>query len=165
MFEFWTCNVISPCWMGEDADGNRCDVAAAWHFDKGEIDGVDISGLTLGAMAHIPGNILDGGWRVSVVVDENASAQQEEAILSAYTGKQDGPVADIVKLIGDVVSVERAPIIFEGDQGQGILKMGDAVDAEMVPYLNSKGEHTILQKSVFSAPARRRRTWARRRST
>ncbi len=151
LLEFCTCNAICPCWLGEDPDGGTCDVAVAWHFDKGIIDGVDVSGLTLGAMAHVPGNILQGNWRVVVVVDDKATPQQEEAILNVYTGKQGGPVADIVKLIGEVVGVERAPITFEAKEGKGTLKMGQAVDAEMVPYLNSKGEPTMLYNSVFSS--------------
>ncbi len=84
-------------------------------------------------------------------MDEKATTQQEEAILSVYTGKQGGPVADLVKLIGEVVGVERAPIVFHADKGKGTLKMGQAVDAEMVPYLNSKGEPTMLHNSVFSS--------------
>ena len=150
LLEFCTCYAICPCWIGDDPDGGTCDVAVAWHFDKGTIDGVDVSGLTLGAMAHVPGNILEGNWRVVVVVDDNATRQQEEAILEVYTGKQGGPVADIVKLIGEVVGVERAPITFKAEKGKGTLKIGQAVDAEMVPYLNPKGEPTMLHNSVFS---------------
>ena len=151
LMEYCTCNAICPCWLGEDPDGGVCDVAVAWHFDRGTIDGVDVSGLTLGALAHVPGNILKGNWRVIVVVDDKASPQQEEAILSVYTGKQGGPVADIVKLIGEVVAVERAPITFEADKGAGVLKIGQAVDANMVPYRNSAGEPTMLHNSVFSS--------------
>jgi len=62
-----------------------------------------------------------------------------------------GPVADVVKLIGEVAGVERAPIIFEADNGKGRLKIGQAVDAEMVPYVSPHtGEPTMLYKSVFS---------------
>ena len=112
---------------------------------------MDVSGLTLGAIAHVPGNILQGNWRVVVVVDDKATPQQEEAILNVYTGKLGGPVADIVKLIGEVVAVERAPITFEAEKGKGTLKMGQAVDAVMEPYLNPRGEPTMLYNSVFSS--------------
>ena len=151
LLEFCTCNAICPCWIGEDPDGGTCDVAVAWHFNRGTIDGVDVSGLTLGAIAHVPGNILQGNWRVVVVVDDKATPQQEEAILNVYTGKLGGPVADIVKLIGEVVAVERAPITFEAEKGKGTLKMGQAVDAVMEPYLNPRGEPTMLYNSVFSS--------------
>lgn len=126
-------------------------MAAAWHFDKGTIDGVDVSGLTLGAMALVPGNILEGNWRAVAVVDERATPEQEEAILNVFTGKLGGPVADIVKLIGEVVAVERAPILFEADKGKGRLKIGESVDAVMVPYESPHtGEPTMLYNSVFS---------------
>ena len=84
-------------------------------------------------------------------MDERATIRQEEAILSVYTGKQGGPVADIVKLIGDVVAVERAPITFSAEKGKGVLKMGQAVEASMVPYLSPKGEPTMVHNSVFSS--------------
>ncbi len=50
----------------------------AYHFDKGEIDGVDVSGLTLGFATFIPGNVMDGNWRVCLFIDENASKEQED---------------------------------------------------------------------------------------
>jgi hypothetical protein len=52
-------------------------------------------------------------------VDDKASRPQEEALLNVYTGKKGGPVADLVKLVGNVVGVERAPIEFSIVQGQG----------------------------------------------
>lgn len=126
-------------------------MTAAFHFDSGTIDGVDVSGLTLAAMALIPGNILDGNWRAVVVMDERATPQQEEAILNVFTGKLGGPVADVVKLIGEVVTVERAPITFEADKGAGTLKIGQAVDGVMIPYVSPHtGEPTMLYNSVFS---------------
>jgi hypothetical protein len=33
-----------------------------------------------------------------------------DALLKVYTGKLGGPIADIAKLVGEVVAVERVPI-------------------------------------------------------
>ena len=151
LLEFCTCDVACPCWFGEDPDGGICDVAVAWHFDRGTIEGVDVSGLTLGAIAHVPGNILQGNWRVVVAMDDKATPQQEEALLKVYTGKLGGPVADIVKLIGEVVAVERAPIAFTAENGKGTLKIGQAVEAEMVPCVGPSGQPSMLHDSVFSS--------------
>ena len=46
LLEVCTCNVLCPCWVGEDPDSGTCDSAMAYHFDKGDINGVDVSGLT-----------------------------------------------------------------------------------------------------------------------
>ena len=56
--EVCTCNILCPCWVGEDPDNGDCQSIMAWHFDSGTIDGVDVSGLTFAGVMDIPGNVL-----------------------------------------------------------------------------------------------------------
>jgi len=150
MLEVCTCKAVCPCWVGEDPDGGTCDGVIAWHIDRGTIDGADVSGLTLGLLAHIPGNVLKGNWRAVVYVDDKATSQQEEALLNVWTGKLGGPVADLVQLVGEVVGVERAPITFTVEKGRGTVKIGDSIEAEMVPLQGATGA-TTLNDSAFSS--------------
>lgn len=150
ILEVCNCNILCPCWVGEDPDNGTCDSVLAYHFDRGTIEGVDVSGLTLALVAHIPGNVLKGNFRVVVVVDEKASPQQEEAILNAYAGKLGGPLADLSQLVGEIVAVERAPIAFQVAEGAGTLKIGQSVEADMEPYRGPSGQVTTLNESVFS---------------
>lgn len=41
----------------------------AFHLERGEARGVDVSGLTLVNVAHIPGNAPAGGWRSVLLID------------------------------------------------------------------------------------------------
>ena len=152
LLEACSCGVLCPCWIGEDPDGATCDAFVAYHFDKGVIRGVDVSGLSITNVAHIPGNVLQGNWRVAVFVDERATEDQMAAILEAYTGKLGGPLADLAGLIGEVVDVQRAPIRHEVKGGKGVLEVGDnAVSAEMQPFIGADGQtKTTLRDSVFS---------------
>lgn len=150
LLEVCNCEVLCPCWIGEDPDNGTCEASVAYHFDKGEIDGVDVSGLTLSFATFIPGNVLDGNWRVCLFVDENATEEQEEALLSVYKGEQGGPVADVVKLVGEFVDVKRAPITFEVHEGRGEYTIGQTVFAEMEPYRGPGGQPTRLVESIFS---------------
>jgi hypothetical protein len=68
----------------------------------GAIRGVDVSGLSLLSVAHIPGNVLAGNWEVVVLVDDRAADDQREAILAAFTGELGGPLADLAELTGTV---------------------------------------------------------------
>lgn len=150
LLEVCDCRVLCPCWIGEDPDGGTCKTIIAWHFDKGSIDGVDVSGHTVAVLAFLPGNILAGNWRVAVYLDQAVTAEQEQAILGVYTGKKGGPVADLVKLIGEVVSVEKVPIRFEVAGGKGTLMIGDVGYAELEPYVGPGGKATTLTDTVFS---------------
>lgn len=100
LLEGCTCNILCPCWVGEDPDNGTCQSIMAWHFDSGAIYGVDVAGLTFAGVMDIPGNVLAGNWRAQVYMDDKSTPQQEEALLNLFTGKLGGPVADLVKLIG-----------------------------------------------------------------
>ena len=150
LLEVCNCNVLCPCWIGEDPDNGTCDSIMAWRIDKGAVDGVDVSGNTIAAAAHIPGNVLAGNWSVALFVDDKASKAQEDALLKVYTGKAGGPVAELAKLIGTVVSVERTPIRFDVNGGKGTLAIGQDQYAELIPYLGPSGGVTTLADTVFS---------------
>jgi len=150
LLEVCNCNVLCPCWIGEDPDNGTCDTVVAYHFDKGAVDGVDVSGHTLALLAHVPGNILKGNWKVAVYIDDKASEAQKQAIVDVWTGKKGGPVADLAGLVGEIVAVEQAPISFKLHEGKGSVQIGDVVDMEMEPFRGPTGAVTTLNESVFS---------------
>lgn len=150
LLEVCNCRVLCPCWIGEDPDYGTCDTIVAWHFDKGKVGDVDVAGHTVALIAHVPGNILEGNWRAAVYLDDKVSPAQEAALLDVYTGKLGGPVGELVKLVGEVVSVEKVPITFEVRGGSGTIKIGSAGYAELEPYKNATGATTTLQDTVFS---------------
>ena len=150
LLEACSCNVLCPCWIGEDPDKGVCDTFLFYRIDRGNIRGVDVSGLCIGGVAHIPGNILKGNWKVALYVDERATPQQKEALVNAWAGKLGGPLADLAQLIGEVLGVYSAPIEFRLDKGKGTLKVGSIVEAEMEPYADKNGNPTTLHNSIFS---------------
>jgi len=150
LLEVCNCRVLCPCWIGEDPDFGTCDTIVAWHFDKGTIDGVDVSDRTIAMIAHVPGNILQGNWKAAVYLDERVSPAQEAALLAVYTGQKGGPIADLAKLVGEVVSVEKVPVTFTVQGGRGTIKLGTAGSADLVPYTSASGQTTTLTDTVFS---------------
>ena len=127
LLEVCTCNVLCPCWVGEDPDGGTCDSTIAWRVETGSIEGVDVAGLTLAASVHIPGNVLDPkSWTAVDLRRRARDATSSRARCSRlFTGQLGGAVADLAGLIGEVVSVERAPITFTVDGGKGRIAIGE----------------------------------------
>jgi hypothetical protein len=150
LLEVCDCRVLCPCWIGEDPDNGTCDSVLAYHFDSGAIEGVDVAGRTLAMVSHIPGNVLAGNFRVAVYIDDGTSDAQEKALLDVYTGKLGGPIADFAKLIGEVVSIERTPIVFDVQGGNGTLTVGAVSHAELEPYKGADGSTTVLANTIFS---------------
>jgi hypothetical protein len=151
LLEVCTCNILCPCWVGEDPDGDgTCDSVNTFHVERGAIDGVDVSGRTIAFLIHIPGNVLKGNWKVAVVVDDGATQAQADALVAAWSGKLGGPLADVASLVGEVISVERAPISVELHEGKGTRRVGSVVSADMEPYRGPRGQVTTLNETIFT---------------
>lgn len=150
LLEVCDCGTLCPCWIGDDPDNGTCDSFLAYHIERGQIKGLDVSGLTILNVVHIPGNVFAGGWKAVMFLDEKASPEQREALLSVFSGKLGGPIADLVKLIGEVKDVRVVPIEYHLEEGRGTVRIPDMVEAVMEPYKGPNGEPTKLVDSIFS---------------
>jgi hypothetical protein len=150
LLEACNCNVLCPCWIGEDPDNGTCDSVIAYHIDRGQISGVDVSGLTLLEAHHIPGNVLAGNWRQVILVDDRASDNQIRLLGDAFQGRLGGPLVDLAQLVGEVVAVERLPITFTVEGGSGRITIGALADAQLAPYIGATGQPTTLNESAFT---------------
>jgi hypothetical protein len=148
--EACSCNVLCPCWIGEDPDGGECFAIVAWHIDSGQVTGIDVSGRSLVAVAHIPGNILAGNWELVLLVDERTNPEQRDALVKVFSGHLGGPLADFAQLIGTVKGVESVPISHEIRGGTGTLSIPGVLEAELEPYRSPQGNATTLRDSMFS---------------
>jgi hypothetical protein len=150
LLEVCTCNTLCPCWVGEDPDGGICEGLFAWHIENGSVNGTDVSGRTFGFVAHIPGNILEGNWRIVVFIDDEMTEEQQQALLDVWTGKLGGPVADLAQLVGEVAGVERVPVTFTVEGVKGTVKYGDFASARLEPFKGATGESTALHDTIFT---------------
>lgn len=150
LLEVCTCNVLCPCWVGEDPDGGVCKSTLAYVIDKGTIDGVDVSGLVVAMTAFIPGNVFAGNWSRRIYVDERASPEQERAMVDLLQGRKGGPIADLAALIGEDVGIQRARIDYSIEEGKGRFAIDGVLEAVMAPFQGATGKPTTLSESVFS---------------
>jgi hypothetical protein len=150
ILEACSCRTLCRCWIGEDPDGGACDSFLAYNIEKGEIGGIDVSGLTYIGVFKIPGNVLAGNWKRVTYVDSRATEEQRAAILDAWHGRLGGPLADLNALIGEDVAIEVVPIEHNLKEGAGTIVVGDKIRATMAPYRSGYGAITTLRDSIFS---------------
>jgi hypothetical protein len=151
LLEACSCRTLCRCWIGEDPDGGSCDSFNAYHIDKGEIEGVDVSGLTYVQVVKIPGNVLvPKSWKRVSYVDARASDAQRNAILDAWHGRLGGALADLHNLIAEDIAIHSSPIQFDIKGGAGTISVGDKLRATMAPYRSAYGAVTTLRDSIFS---------------
>jgi hypothetical protein len=144
-FETCSCDVICPCTasLSLGATHDRCKVVLVFNVKSGEVDGTDVSGLTVAAVCDTPKVMSDGNWRLGVVIDEKASDEQAEKLGGVFSGALGGPMEALGPLIGEQLGVERLPIEVHEDGLKHSIRIGEEVDFEIedvVPFGIETGE-------------------------
>lgn len=156
LIEACSCMGPCPCWVGDDPDDGRCNSFTGYHFNHGTARGVDISDITTVSLVQIPGNVADGNWREIMFISDNATDEQQDALMDALQGRLGGPLADLAALITDRVATYKVPIEYTISNGTGVVKVGHpsgdgfAIDAIMEPYRGPDGEPTKLVNSSWN---------------
>jgi hypothetical protein len=138
-FETCSCDLVCPCTasLALGATRDRCKVTLVFHITHGEVEGTDVSGLTVAAVADTPKVMSEGNWRLGVFIDAAASDEQAEKLGGVFSGALGGPMEAIGPLIGENLGVERAPMEVREDGLRHSIRIGDAIDFEVedvVPF-------------------------------
>jgi hypothetical protein len=148
-FETCSCDVVCPCTasLAMGATHDYCRVVLVFHVKDGEVEGVDVSGLTVAAVAETPKVMTDGNWKLGVFIDAAASDEQAEKLGGVFSGALGGPMEALGPLVGENLGVERAAIEVSEQGLMHSVKIGDAVDFEIedvVPFGVESGEPARL---------------------
>jgi hypothetical protein len=129
-----SCDVVCPCGASgfyAPADYDRCNAMLAWHIDSGEVDGTDVSDISVVLVLDSPRQMSEGSWRVGMFMDDRASDEQAEKLGSIFSGQTGGPMANIVPLIGENLGLEVASIEHVDDGRRHRVKVANAIDVEI----------------------------------
>jgi hypothetical protein len=148
-FESCSCDVICPCTasLSFGATHDRCRVTLVFNVNRGEVDGVDVSGLVVAMVADTPKVMSEGNWRVGVFLDAAASDEQAEKLGGVFSGALGGPMEALGPLISEHLGVERASMEYRDDGTSHSIRIGDAIDLEIediVPFGAENGDAVRL---------------------
>jgi hypothetical protein len=137
--ETCSCELMCPCNLSLDhgATYDFCRVTLVFDIREGEIDGTDVGGLKVAAIADTPKVMTEGNWKLGVFVDDQASDEQADKLVQVFGGQLGGPMAALAPLVGEMLGVERAPIEVRHDGLLHSVRVGDAIDFEIediVPF-------------------------------
>jgi hypothetical protein len=143
--ETCSCDLICPCNASFDhgATYDYCRVTLAFNIREGEIEGTDVGGLKVVAIADTPKVMTEGNWRLGMFIDETATDEQADKLTQVFGGQLGGPMETLAPLVGEMLGVERAAIDVHDDGVHHTVRVGDAIDFEIediVPFGIETGE-------------------------
>jgi hypothetical protein len=162
-FENCSCEMVCPCTtsgFAAKASYDRCNFLLVFHIDRGNIEGTDVTGLTVGLIGDTPQVMIDGDWHLGVLMDDKASKDQQDALVAVFAGQKGGPMAGPATLVSKILGVERVPMKYADKGREHTASMGPDIHVGVEDFVG--GTLTAPQQVVGVAhPANSTLTIAR----
>jgi hypothetical protein len=133
-FKNCNCDPGCPCDFNQAPTHGQCEGIIAMRIDKGHYGDVPLDNLKFAGAAWWPGRIEEGNGHIVPIVDEAASEEQRQALLTILSGQAGGTIFEIFSAVCPHVQEPIfAPIDFEFDLDSrtGYLKIGDVVESSV----------------------------------
>ncbi|MBI3759532.1 MAG: DUF1326 domain-containing protein, partial [Deltaproteobacteria bacterium] len=89
LIEACSCKSACPCVLGPaEPDQGWCSGALTFSIDKGQSDGVDLSGRALVWLVDLPKDFAGGNGTVCLIIDDGADARQRQELEGIFSGKK-----------------------------------------------------------------------------
>lgn len=103
------CDYGCNCQFGGLPDKGGCQAVFGMVIDEGYHGDTDLSGLNVAAVFRWPGPIHEGKGECVAFVDERASAQQRNALLTILTGGDTDPMATVFAVFASTIETMHEP--------------------------------------------------------
>jgi hypothetical protein len=131
------CDYGCPCEFSAPPSAGFCEGIGAWRIDRGEYDGLSLSGTGLGFAAKWPGAIHEGNGTVLLFVDEKASPQQREALLAIGSGQAGGlPFEILATTFSTLLEPRFVPFDFHLEGLKSSVRLGAEIQIALEPIKN-----------------------------
>lgn len=154
--ETCNCDYVCPCptsGLTRTTHG-FCIFAMGFKVERGQFDGTSLGGRSFVVVAHTPGNMGEGNWKVGLIVDQGSDDKQQEALTAIVSGQAGGPMANIAPMIGEFAGVERAPVKIEGSGKSWSVSAGNLVDESLEGSSGLGGDQMYLDGTGHPANTR-----------
>jgi hypothetical protein len=105
-----------------------CTFVMAFQIDRGTYGSVSLDGLGFIVLGNTPEEMGKGNWSVGLIVDDQASVEQRDAVTAIASGAAGGPMAALGGLISKFLGVESAPIQFDRNGTKWSVRASSMVD-------------------------------------
>ena len=144
--ETCSCELMCPCNLSFDhgATYDYCRVTLAFNIREGEVEGTDIAGRKVAAIADTPKVMTEGNWRLGVFIDDQASDEQFDKLVQGVrrpARRPDGGARPLDRRDRSASSARRSRSTTTGLRHS--VRVGDAIDFEIediVPFGVETGE-------------------------
>jgi len=147
------CTVFCPCVLSlgkHPPTEGYCQTWGGIRIDEGKFGDLNLSGIALGLVIEIPGQMSRGNWSAGVFIDNAADIYQVKALTRIMSGQAGGTTHLLSILVGRFLGVWQEDVKYEVDGDVRRFSIPKIIDGEIVPVPGKTGgQHTTIEGSQY----------------
>lgn len=147
------CTVFCPCVVSLGKHPPTEGYCQAWvgvRIDEGHYDGEDISGLNVGLIMDIPGNMGRGNWKAAAYIDERATEAAYNGLINIFSGKARGTTGLFAVMVSEFLGAERSPVSYETEGTTRRLVVGKKINGAVTPIGGKDpGQEVVVRNTEY----------------
>lgn len=131
-----SCDVFCPCVISlgfHPPTEGKCQGWLGINIEEGHYGDTDLSGLNVGMLLDIPGNMSRGDWKVGVYLDERASEAASSALELIMSGQARGTTGLFKVLVSEILAVKKVPIEFRREGKKRFFSIPKLIEGAIEP--------------------------------
>lgn len=151
------CTVFCPCVLSlgrHPPTEGYCQTWGGIRIDEGRFADINLSGINIGLMIEIPGQMSRGNWSAGVFIDNAADVYQMKALTKIMSGNAGGSTHLLSILVGRFLGVWQEDVKYDTDGDIRRFSVGKIIDGEIapVPAYTPDGNTTIENSQYWIGP-------------
>ena len=145
------CTVFCPCVVSLGKHPPTEGYCQAWvgvRVDEGHYDGESLSGLNIGLIMDIPGNMGRGNWKAAAYIDERASEKAYDGLVNIFSGKARGTTGLFALMVSEFLGAERSPVSYETEGKTRRLIVGKKINGAITPISGKDPDSEVVVKNT-----------------
>lgn len=145
------CTVFCPCVVSLGKHPPTEGYCQAWvgvRVDEGHYDGESLSGLNIGLIMDIPGNMGRGNWKAAAYIDERASEAAYDGLVNIFSGKARGTTGLFAVMVSEFLGAERSPVSYETEGKTRRLIVGKKINGAVTPISGKDPDSEVVVKNT-----------------
>ena len=141
------CTVFCPCVVSLGKHPPTEGYCQAWvgvRVDEGHYDGESLSGLNIGLIMDIPGNMGRGNWKAAAYIDERASDKAYDGLVNIFSGKARGTTGLFAIMVSEFLGAERSPVSYETEGKTRHLIVGKKINGAVTPISGKDPDSEVV---------------------
>jgi len=132
-----SCDYGCPCEFSAPPTRGFCEGTGGWRITKGNYGDLSLDGITVGFAAHWPKAIHEGNGTLALFIDEKATPDQRNALLTICSGKAGGlPFEILATTITKVLEPIFTSVDFRFAGRDSSVRFGDLLNVAVEPIKN-----------------------------